>query len=83
MSAVKLLKPWKHYNEGEIAGFGEEINQKLIKAGIAEAYVEAGIDEEKVERKARSGKRSADGDTPPAAPADTADGAGSTEPEGQ
>jgi len=83
MSAVKLLKPWKHYNEGEIAGFGEEINQKLIKAGIAEEYVEAGSDEEKVGRKARSGKRSADGDAPPAAPADSVDGAGSAGQEGQ
>lgn len=83
MSAVKLLKPYKHYNEGEIAGFGEEVNEKLVKAGIAEAYVEAGIDEEKVERKARSGKRRDDGDATPASPADSADGAGSAESEGQ
>lgn len=83
MSAVKLRKPYKHYNEGEIAGFGKEINEKLVKAGIAEAYVEAGVDEEKVERKARSGRRSADGDAPPVAPADSVDGAGSAEQEGQ
>lgn len=37
MKAVKLLKPYKHYNEGEIVGFGGEVNQKLIDAGVAEA----------------------------------------------
>lgn len=41
MKAVKLLKPYKHYNEGEVAGFGEEVNQKLIDAKIAEPYAEA------------------------------------------
>ncbi len=83
MLAVKLLKPWKHYNTGEVAGFGKETNQELVKAGIAEEYVEAGIDEEKIERKARSGKRRDDGDAASAAPVGSADGAGSAELEGQ
>lgn len=40
MKAVKFLKPYKHYNEGEVAGFGEAINRQLVEAGVAEEYVE-------------------------------------------
>lgn len=40
MKAVKLLKPYKHYNEGEIAGFGEAVNRQLVEAGVAEEFVE-------------------------------------------
>lgn len=43
MKAVKLLKPYKHYNEGEIAGFGEAVNRQLVKAGVAEEYVESKV----------------------------------------
>ncbi|NDV11667.1 hypothetical protein [Crenobacter caeni] len=40
MKAVKLLKPYRHYNEGEIAGFGEHVNRQLVDAGVAEEYIE-------------------------------------------
>jgi hypothetical protein len=41
--AVKFKKHWRIYNPGEVAGFEEDIEQKLIESDIAEKVV---VDEE-------------------------------------
>lgn len=75
MKAVKLLKPYKHYNEGEIVGFGGEVNQKLIDAGVAEAIAAVKPDAKK---SAAGNKSAADTTKSDAANtgADSGDGAG-------
>ncbi len=36
MASVKLVKPYRNYNPGELADFGEALNQLLLDKGIAQ-----------------------------------------------
>jgi hypothetical protein len=39
--AIKFKKHWKIYNPGDIAGFEEEIEQKLIDNDVAEKVIDS------------------------------------------
>lgn len=71
MKAVKFLKPWRHYNSGETAGFDDEQADKLVDGKVAEP---AGDAKPTVADKP-AGRKAAAAATPPATDATTPEGA--------
>ena len=54
MKLVKFLKPYKSYNEGDLAGFDSDVADALIAVGLAELVRElsSGVEKAPVTKKA-------------------------------
>jgi hypothetical protein len=64
---ITFILPWRGYSAGETAGFDDDVAQKLIDGGAAEAYTG--------KKKAAAARTQTSGtDTPPPAGVDSANG---------
>lgn len=89
--AVKFLQAWRGYSAGEIAGFDENVAEKLVKGKVAEEYSADGEKASATQTPAKApapraqatGKRGggkADAPAPAPAPADGGGPDGSADP---